>query len=101
MTKQSNLNSEQLIFETIYQAAKEKNAEKIISLDCCVDIQYRGLGTPACVLAKEGNHEAVNFLKIKFNSLTCLVFLYQNQLEKFAPVVKLSVKDNLNSLGVW
>ncbi len=33
--------------------------------------------------------------------LTCLVFLYQNQLEKFAPVVKFSVKDNLNSLGVW
>jgi hypothetical protein len=67
-TRQTNLNSEQLIFETIYQAAKEKNAEKIISLDCCVDIQYRGLGTPACVLAKEGNHEAVNFLKTEFNS---------------------------------
>jgi hypothetical protein len=56
------------LFEIIYQAAKEKNAKKIISLNTCVDLQFQGLGTPATVLAKEADHDAVNFLKTEFNA---------------------------------
>lgn len=37
--------------------------------------------------------------KVRQIILTCPVFLYQNHIEKSAPVVNFSFKDNLNSLG--
>ena len=57
-------------------------------------------------LYKENPHKLLLKLVQRRNDLkamlvTCPVFQCQNYIEKSAPVVKLLVKDNLNSFGVW
>jgi hypothetical protein len=58
-------------FDIIYQAAKEKNAVKIASalLQVCIDVRKTGpYDVPVSQLATEGNIDAVNFLREKFNA---------------------------------
>lgn len=52
-------------FDEIYQAALEKNIERInfiLENDGCIDEYKKGILTPAGKLASEGNKEAVEFL---------------------------------------
>jgi len=67
-------------FDIIYNAAKDKNEKiitSVVSAACVDDIQKGSEGTPVSKLASEGQHEAVNFLRTKFNaSLSWIAYGY-------------------------